>query len=1071
MNKISLVLKSSLSVWLGLLVVTAGRPPIASAGTFGQRILLPGHISEIILDEPRSVIYAADFTAGQVDVISTTSNRLVSSFNIGGPGSLLAPSGLAMSPDGQYLVVTNYKNLGVSTGSSVTVINLTDLSRQDFSILNPPLAVAFGSDGVALITTTADIQRFRPNAGTFEVVSTVANLPATAPQPLPLPVDEPKFPQQITKASMATSGDGNYIFGLTDAFMFVYGSGPSPTLYARPTVTPFLFHPLTNYVISAAFDGSHFMAGQYLMDRKLRVMAEFPNVNPGDVTATNQPVFGGHAIDFGIKTVYAYFPQPISTSTVTTNTIITTVVNPDGTTTTTTAPGGTTSVDVRDLPPSLLMMDSDNLNIRDTLQLPERITGRMLLGGTGRYAYAISESGLMFLPLSDMATLPQIRPSAQQMFFQFDFCQQAPLSQQLQINGRGDFKISSTVNGVTVTPSSGTAPATVTVTVDVAGSFNLAKTQGTTHGQLQFFSASAVNEVGLAPKTATGQLPGNLIGAIQIDINVKDADQRGTLMPIPGKLVDVVADPLRDQFYAIEQTHHQVMAFSNSDLRLLGTFRTGNTPNWMGFTPDGRYLLVANMSGENVTVIDLNTMQSLGYMFTPWSHYPMSVASDNGSTLIASRIPVPCGSEGSGVIDIAQVPNLVQTLYTLGVYENCIDTNSAIVPLANAGGVLFAEAAGKVKLWDANLKKVVLTRQPFASLSGAIAAGPDSVVVQNHVLNMALVPTGDYVDAPNVAAGFNFTPSGAIRTAAPSGVTDTGTIQRANTAVPGTHFSPVRLVETPSTPTPVTFTFLRSLAGLRNGNIVSIATTGLVQLPGAFDAGIAVPQVSAITSAADYSNALAPGGLVTIFGQNLASDTASAGSIPLTTELANMCVTMNGVRLPLLYTSATQINAQVPFEVSGQASTVLHTAGGMSSTYYAQVQPTAPAVFQLKLNGLTGTVPAIVRTHNNELATLSNPLHKGDIILVYATGIGAVGPSVADGSAGSSSPLSYAATGAEVTLGGVAAPVYFTGLAPGFVGVYQMNIGVPGNVPQGMQIPLTIKVGSATTTVEVRVVD
>ena len=123
MKRATLVIRALLSLGLGMAALWSAASPVAAGATFGNVIQLPGHISEIVLDEPRSVLYAADFTAGQVDVISTTTNRLISSFNVG-----RSPSGIALSPDGQYLVVTNYNNLGVPTISSVTVVNLTDLS-------------------------------------------------------------------------------------------------------------------------------------------------------------------------------------------------------------------------------------------------------------------------------------------------------------------------------------------------------------------------------------------------------------------------------------------------------------------------------------------------------------------------------------------------------------------------------------------------------------------------------------------------------------------------------------------------------------------------------------------------------------------------------------------------------------------------------------------------------------------------------------------------------------------------------------------------------------------------------
>jgi uncharacterized protein (TIGR03437 family) len=281
--------------------------------------------------------------------------------------------------------------------------------------------------------------------------------------------------------------------------------------------------------------------------------------------------------------------------------------------------------------------------------------------------------------------------------------------------------------------------------------------------------------------------------------------------------------------------------------------------------------------------------------------------------------------------------------------------------------------------------------------------------------------------------------------------------------------SPVRLVEQP--PLPTTFPFLRSLAALRNGTLVSTSSSGLVELPGNFDAGIAIPRVTAITASADFSDALASGSLVTIFGQNLAPETATSTALPLPTSLGQVCVTVNGIRLPLLYVSPGQINGQLPFSTVGRLSTVLHAPGGLSDTYFAEVRPAAPAVFQISVAGQPGTYPAVVRARNNQLATLSNPLRPNETFLVFASGLGDVGPAVPAGSAAPLSPLAVARVAPQLTLGDTPVPVVFAGLAPGFVGLYQINAVVPPDAPLGLQIPLKITAGTSTTSVNVRVVD
>ena len=104
--------------------------------------------------------------------------------------------------------------------------------------------------------------------------------------------------------------------------------------------------------------------------------------------------------------------------------------------------------------------------------------------------------------------------------------------------------------------------------------------------------------------------------------------------------------------------------------------------------------------------------------------------------------------------------------------------------------------------------------------------------------------------------------------------------------------------------------------------------------------------MAAITNGADFSRNLGSGGLITIFGDNLATQTASADSTPLPTRLANTCVTVNGANLPLMFVSPEQINAQLPF-VAGVSNMLVHNTGGLSNIFVSRVDPSAPAIFKV----------------------------------------------------------------------------------------------------------------------------
>ena len=173
----------------------------------------------------------------------------------------------------------------------------------------------------------------------------------------------------------------------------------------------------------------------------------------------------------------------------------------------------------------------------------------------------------------------------------------------------------------------------------------------------------------------------------------------------------------------------------------------------------------------------------------------------------------------------------------------------------------------------------------------------------------------------------------------------------------------------------------------------------------------------------------------------------------------------------MLFASPNQINAQLPVEVEGAATMVLHTPGGTSNDLDFTIVPEAPSVFRSGVAGPERGIATVVHAKNNQLVTPSDPIHRGEAIVIYATGLGRTQPALATGFAASSNPLPVVVAQPDVALGSLSLPLYYAGLAPGEVGVYQINALVPGWAPTGMQVPLTITQGSVSTTLTVRVID
>jgi uncharacterized protein (TIGR03437 family) len=251
-------------------------------------------------------------------------------------------------------------------------------------------------------------------------------------------------------------------------------------------------------------------------------------------------------------------------------------------------------------------------------------------------------------------------------------------------------------------------------------------------------------------------------------------------------------------------------------------------------------------------------------------------------------------------------------------------------------------------------------------------------------------------------------------------------------------------------------------AHLTVGNArVTVATAGLISQPAAFQVTAALPPPAApapaitaggVVNAFSGRPALAPGTLISIYGVNLATAITQAEVTPLPVTLGATSVTIGGILAPLLFVSPTQINAQVPYELpAGIAAVVVRTAGSQTSPAVVEITATAAAL-------LTSdhTHALAVNYPDGTLNSAANPAHPGDYLVFYATGQGLLNRPVSNGAPPPEGDPSLPLAGVEVRLGGVPAQVAFAGLAPGFVGLLQINMVVPKSAPGDQTLELTL---------------
>jgi uncharacterized protein (TIGR03437 family) len=254
-----------------------------------------------------------------------------------------------------------------------------------------------------------------------------------------------------------------------------------------------------------------------------------------------------------------------------------------------------------------------------------------------------------------------------------------------------------------------------------------------------------------------------------------------------------------------------------------------------------------------------------------------------------------------------------------------------------------------------------------------------------------------------------------------------------------------------SSAVPVTFTALHS-------TLPPVSRTFQVSTEPAAE-GIQLPVLATngvVEGAGFTSNRpLAPGGFISLFGSRFTTQAAGATQIPLERELGGVRVRVGNVDAPLHFVSPGQVNAVLPVEARPGAgvSIVVSANGRLTAPQTYLVAPAMPGIF---IND--AGVPAIRRFVSagqpSQPVTPENPARIGDILEIFATGLGETDPPVASGDA-----LQTASTvlnPVSVEIGGIGVPVLYQGLAPGFVGLYQVNVSVPDSVPigDGLQIRL-----------------
>jgi uncharacterized protein (TIGR03437 family) len=253
--------------------------------------------------------------------------------------------------------------------------------------------------------------------------------------------------------------------------------------------------------------------------------------------------------------------------------------------------------------------------------------------------------------------------------------------------------------------------------------------------------------------------------------------------------------------------------------------------------------------------------------------------------------------------------------------------------------------------------------------------------------------------------------------------------------------------------------------GSEGGAKVSAAVGGVtLQSSGTITPLPAIAENGVVNAASfEQGKPVAPGSYVTIFGSGLQASTLPRGAttvpLPLVIQGTRVSFDQDEISEPghLLFSSTQQINLQVPWELQGQSSAEVKvlSSNGFSGVMTVRLANFSPAFFEIAAN---------VAAQDLGFTTIdaNHPAHAGQTVILYANGLGPVDNQPVSGNPALAVPLSSTKTPVTITVGQQNATVLFSGLAPGYPALYQINATLPQGLAMGVQ-PITVTIGGVTS--------
>jgi uncharacterized protein (TIGR03437 family) len=214
-----------------------------------------------------------------------------------------------------------------------------------------------------------------------------------------------------------------------------------------------------------------------------------------------------------------------------------------------------------------------------------------------------------------------------------------------------------------------------------------------------------------------------------------------------------------------------------------------------------------------------------------------------------------------------------------------------------------------------------------------------------------------------------------------------------------------------------------------------------------------------VSAATEATGTLAPNAIATLYGTNLSYNTQAVTAANLTgdtlpTTLGGVTVSVHNIPANLFYVSPTQINFLIPYTITAATATIVVVRDGTAGPgVTVPLASTAPAFFEWNGN------LALAVHATGELISAGSPAVPGEVIIMFAEGLGRTQPDIQSGEVVAGATWILALGEFQILLNGMAVPaanVFYAGLAPGFSGLYQINLVLPPWLPMNPNVQIAI---------------